>query len=342
MSEPRPDTHCTVITLGTCGGPKLRMDRTGISTAIVVDDAVYLVDLGYGSSRQLIAAGYDFSQVRGIFVTHMHSDHVSDLANVLLYGWYQGLSEVSAPITMIGPGSRGALPPMEASAPDEAPVNNPANPMPGFAESFGYLLQAHSTDINDRMRDNVRPHPDAVLQARNIEIPAEVGFDADTNNSPTMEPFEIYRDENVRVLATLVEHAPMSPAFAFKFETASGTVVVSGDTGPCANLEHMATGVDVLVHEAIDEQWAARNYADKPEAEREAMMRHHLSAHTSIEEVGKIAQRASVGTLVLTHLVPGHLVPGRWHEASNYFDGTLVVADDLDRIEVGVRERTQV
>ncbi|OZC59492.1 MBL fold metallo-hydrolase [Rhodococcus sp. 06-470-2] len=341
MSDEERSGRCTVITLGTCGGPKLRVDRTGVSTAIVVDDAVYIVDLGYGASRQLIAAGYDFSQVRGIFVTHLHSDHISDLANVLLYGWYQGLSESAKPVTMLGPGSRGALAPAHAFAQEPAIVN-PEDPTPGFAESYRYLLQAHSTDINDRIRDNLRPHPDEVLTARNIEIPFQVGFDPDTNNAPEMEPFEIYADEHVRVFATLVEHSPMSPAFAFRFETASGSVVVSGDTGPCANLERLAAGVDVLVHEVIDEQWAERNYADKPEAERQAMMLHHLSAHTSIEEVGKIAQRASVGTLVLNHFVPGHLVPGRWHEAGLHFDGTLIVAQDLDRIDVDAGRSARV
>lgn len=340
MSEGQHDERCSVITLGTCGGPKLRVDRTGISTAIVVDDAVYIVDLGYGASRQLIAAGYDYSQVRGIFVTHLHSDHISDLANVLLYGWYQGLSDVRTPVTMLGPGSRGAPAPVHTFA-DDSTLVNPDDPMPGFAESYRYLLQAHSTDINDRIRDNLRPHPDTVLTARNIDIPSDIGFDPDNNNTPQMDPFEIYADEHVRVLATLVAHAPMSPAFAFRFETASGSVVVSGDTGPCANLERMASGADVLVHEVIDEQWAESNYADKPEKEREAMMLHHLSAHTSIEEVGKIAQRASVGTLVLTHFVPGHLVPGRWHEASEHFDGELVVARDLDRIGVGSSRTVQ-
>jgi hypothetical protein len=30
--------------------------------------------------------------------------------------------------------------------------------------------------------------------------------------SPPMQPFEIYRDENIRVTATLVDHAPLYPA----------------------------------------------------------------------------------------------------------------------------------
>ncbi|MCC5348697.1 MBL fold metallo-hydrolase, partial [Staphylococcus aureus] len=66
-----------------------------------------------------------------------------------------------------------------------------------------------------------------------------------------MKPVVFYEDDRVKVSATLVQHAPVFPSFAFRFDTEDGSVVFSGDTGPSENLVRMARGADVLVHEVI-------------------------------------------------------------------------------------------
>jgi hypothetical protein len=75
---------------------------------------------------------------------------------------------------------------------------------------------------------------------------------------PAMDPFQIYRDDLVWVSAVLVDHYQVYPSFAFRFDTEDGSVVFSGDTGPDTkgNLQRLAQGADVLVHEVIDEAWA--------------------------------------------------------------------------------------
>jgi hypothetical protein len=75
------------VPLGTAGGPTL-LDtaRAGVSTAIVHAGRVYLVDLGLGAYNRLVNSGIApglangdlLGNVRGIFFTHLHSDHVSD------------------------------------------------------------------------------------------------------------------------------------------------------------------------------------------------------------------------------------------------------------------------
>ncbi|GGN19224.1 MBL fold metallo-hydrolase [Streptomyces fuscichromogenes] len=329
MREPStPGTE--IVLLGTAGGPRVRASRAGIASAVVLGGAVYLVDFGYGACRQVKLAGLDLSRLRAGFVTHLHSDHIADLANLLLFGWYQNLENLARPARLLGPGSRGGLP---TAAADLGPreVACPDDPTPGFAATVRHLHQAFATDINDRMRDNGRSHPDRLLAAADIELPAGVPFDPATAPAPPMEPFRVYEDELVRVTAILVHHAPMTPAYAFRFDTAEGSVVFSGDTGPCDNVVTLATGADVLVHEAIDEQWVQRAYRGETARER-AMVAHHATAHTPIREAGLIAQKAGVGTLVLSHLVPAELDRPRWHEAADAFDGRLIVGEDLIRI----------
>jgi ribonuclease BN (tRNA processing enzyme) len=162
-----------IVLLGTAGGPRLRTNRAGIASAVVVGDALYLVDFGYGACRQSKLAGLDLGRLRAGFVTHLHSDHIADLANLLLFGWYENLEDVTRPVHLYGPGSRGrvAAPSADLWAQD---VVCPDDPMPGFAATVGHLAQAFATDINDRMRDNGRSHPGRLLEAYDIELPASV------------------------------------------------------------------------------------------------------------------------------------------------------------------------
>ena len=113
----------------------------------------------------------------------------------------------------------------------------------------GYLYQAFATDLNDRMRDNGKPNLEAVVEVHDIDIPPIAGFKSPNETpSPPMEPFKIFEDDRVRVSATLVDHAPVWPAFAYRFDTDDGSIVFSGDTGRCENLIKLAKGADVLVH----------------------------------------------------------------------------------------------
>ncbi|WP_026818074.1 MBL fold metallo-hydrolase [Arthrobacter castelli] len=87
MPPHNSDARPRVITLGTAGGPRwwsgqTAGQRAGIATAIVVGDSTYLVDAGHGVGRQLSLAGLPVGSLRGIFVTHLHSDHTIDLASL--------------------------------------------------------------------------------------------------------------------------------------------------------------------------------------------------------------------------------------------------------------------
>jgi ribonuclease BN (tRNA processing enzyme) len=86
--------------LGTGGGPVVGGERGMTSSAVVVDDAVYVVDCGYGASAALTRQGSALRQVEGIFITHNHADHLLDYGSILFFAWLHGRS---APITVYGP-----------------------------------------------------------------------------------------------------------------------------------------------------------------------------------------------------------------------------------------------
>lgn len=331
-----------VILLGTAGGPGWDSEgRAGIASALAVADRFYLIDAGDGTSRQLRLSGLGkagrggpLDALGGIFLTHLHSDHVADLNNLLNPGLFNGLDRANGPIPVWGPGNRGALPPVFGSGP-EPPVVAPENPTPGTRETVDLLTRAFATDFNDRARDNRRKVPAQLFQGRDVPIPEKFLGDPNVKTAPRMSPFVFYEDDLVRISATLVNHAPVFPALAYRFDTEDGSVVFSGDTSPSDNLVDMATGAEVLVHEVIDRQGIEEQFPPPRTPETEATVQHILGAHTAIEDVGPLAERAGVPTLVLNHLAPSNSPYSRWVGAQRGYSGRLVVGRDLEDVGVG-------
>jgi ribonuclease BN (tRNA processing enzyme) len=76
-----------LVLLGTAGAPLPVAGRAGISSALIVDERVFVIDCGRGSPSGFAGAGLSFSQLEAVFLTHLHADHTGDLAGMLLYGW---------------------------------------------------------------------------------------------------------------------------------------------------------------------------------------------------------------------------------------------------------------
>jgi ribonuclease BN (tRNA processing enzyme) len=141
----------------------------------------------------------------------------------------------------------------------------------------------------------------------------------------------VMRDENVRITATLVRHPPVVPAFAYRFDAADRSIVISGDTAPSDNLRKLAQRADVLVHSVLYVPAVDRLVARVPNAKN---LKASIIAHqTSAEDAGQLAQAAGVKTLVLSHLVPADdpaVTDQMWIDAARtHFRGSVIVGKDL-------------
>lgn len=331
------DLH--VVTLGTAGGPRVwlphdeREPRCGIATAIVVGDQWYLVDCGMGVYRQIRKAGLDVTKLAGIFITHLHSDHIVDLNNILTLA-FPDFEKQMRQIPIYGPGDRGKVPPTSPRATGEVQPVFPDNPTPGTQALVDLTLRASATDINDRVLDSMRPDPREIWRPVDIQLPEDLGFDANDNPYPDTPGFVIHEDDRVKVTATLVIHPPIAPAFAFRFDTDHRSVTISGDTRYSPNLRTLAENTDVLLHEAIDFEWV-HSFNDASTVPGQAVIDHHHKSHSSPEDAGRIADEAGVKTLALHHLVPGNAKRAVWEVAETAFGGQLLVPDDGDTIPLG-------
>ena len=144
---------------------------------------------------------------------------------------------------------------------------------------------------------------------------------------PPAEPVEVRRFGQVVVTAVSVHHEPVLPAVAYKIQGPSGSVVVSGDTRVCAEVEALAAGADVLVHEV-----RLRAFAESAKGTRfEVIAAYHADA----VELGASAKRAGVRKLVLTHFIPpprDGYQPFIDEVRAGGFTGELVAGDDLTTV----------
>ncbi len=328
----------TVLTLlGTSGGPPPDYVRTGISSVLTVAGRNYVVDAGRSSVTQYLNAGLLFGRLTGIFITHLHADHIADYYNYFLLGGNVTNDEndnIAGRVSVYGPGSAGALPP---PVQPPAPTVAPRNPTPGIAELTERLTQGYAYSHNIFIRETAIRDVRTLMDVHDIPIPSSAGASALGDTAPPMKPFLVMEDSRVRVTAILVPHGPVFPSFAFRFDTDHGSVVFSGDTRTSDNIVRIAKGADVLVHEVIDIEFYEKLGVPP------ALLEHFKQAHTPTTEIGGIAQRAGVSTLVLSHVVPSN--PALLSDAaykrtcSQGFGGRVIVGNDLDRIRLRTRSR---
>lgn len=148
----------------------------------------------------------------------------------------------------------------------------------------------------------------------------------------------VMKDENVKVTSVLVQHPPVRPAYGYRFDFPDRSIAFSGDTVPLEAVAEMARGADVLVHEAMDvpatERMVRQQSREWHGTSFDTMMHHMKADHSPVEDVGRIAQKAGVKTLVLSHLTPparGFVPPDKeWIQgASEYFKGQIIIGNDL-------------
>jgi ribonuclease Z len=89
-----------VTLLGT-GSPPPRMDRFGPATLVEAGTGLFLFDAGRGVLQRLVQAGHQYRDLRALFLTHLHSDHVVGLPDLWLTGWL--LSRRDHPLQVFGP-----------------------------------------------------------------------------------------------------------------------------------------------------------------------------------------------------------------------------------------------
>lgn len=85
------DSDCVVL-LGTKGGPAIRPGSSMPTSSLLrIGGMDIVVDCGLGVTRALVDQGVKLTDLRLIFITHLHSDHYLELGPLLHTAWTAGL-----------------------------------------------------------------------------------------------------------------------------------------------------------------------------------------------------------------------------------------------------------
>lgn len=296
-----PEYHADmkVVLLGT-GSPRAVYGVSKPGVAVLAGHKVFLVDCGSGTVNQLILAGIMPQRISDVLFTHHHSDHNSGFFDVFISSWR----------THVIPGAvyRNRTVPMQVYGPETTQA------------IIGQMEQSFAFDVNLRINYNK-----SAIDGSRIEY-------HECNEGV------VYDQDGIRITAFEVDHRPVYPAIAYKFEYNEKSVVISGDTIPVENMIKHAKGADLLIHEAYNKEWLDALIQMYPD---EAVgLNNPAKYHTTTLQAAEIARQADVKHLLLTHHIPA---PAKTQEAADayiqgmqeIYSGPITVGRDLMEVDLG-------
>lgn len=291
------------VTLGTMGGPVSDGHRSQPANAILHDGKTYLVDTGDGTVQQMARAGLPLPSVRAIFLSHLHVDHIGGLAAIL---GLRNQTEARDILNIYGPpGTRELVAGLVASL------------QPSAKAGYGIPGKSWTPPENTVMVIELRDGETIRVDDMTVRVAQNTHYD--------FAPGSV-EDRHYK-------------SFALRFDLPGRSIAYTGDTGPSAAVERLASGVDLLVSEMIDIDATldrvARTNPNMPAAVKATMVQHLTTHHLTPQEVGALAARARVKAVAVTHIAGGTPDAARTRAyaaiIAKSFAGPVAIANDLDR-----------
>jgi ribonuclease Z len=271
--------------LGTSSGVPTR-SRNVSSVALRLDQRaeIWLLDCGEGTQHQVLRSDLKMSQIRRIFVTHMHGDHIFGLMGLLASC---GLAGNTSQVDIYGPPGLDAY--LQACR--------------RYSQThFSYPVRVHTVEPGLIFSE---PDYDVYCTLLKHRVPAfgyriqekdrPGHFDADKAKALGI-PFGPLYGQLKRGETVVLEDGRKVDGADFCGPKQSGrTVVYCTDTVYCDGAIYLAQGADVLIHESTF-------------AHQDAVMAHER-LHSTSTMAAQVAQTAAVGQLFLTHFSPRY-APG--------------------------------
>ena len=294
---------CCVVAIGTAQSPgHAQSDRTAIKLTLLgtapgppvrVGRAGISTLVEAAGERFLFDAGYGF--LGRLVESGLPMDAVSKVFLTHLHSDHVADLPALLLLPWAAPSARDV--PLEVWGPD------------GTRDMVRHLEQAFAFDIH--MRRDV----DERASAKGIEV---IGRDVREGT--------VYDQGGVKITAFLVDHGPVKPGFGYRVDHAGHSVAISGDTRPNDNLVKFSKGVDVLIHEVVDE------VSLKKLVPSQRLFEAIVAHHTTPEQAADIFRRVSPRLALFSHAEGGSAVVERTRRT---YPGRVEFGEDLMVIDIG-------
>lgn len=302
--------------LGTSAGtPTRSRNVTGLALCLSGPKPWYLVDCGEGTQHQLMRTRYSVMQLRAIFITHIHGDHIFGLPGLLTSASMLGRTE---PLDIIAPPQVRRFIDAVIENSDSS-LSYPLNFINSEAPDF-YWQDDHLGVTNVALSHRV-PCRAYVFTERNLERQLQKeklvadGIEPGPQWGDLQKGKDVLLDDGRLLRSDDYTHIPRT----------ARKIIVGGDNDTPELLKNACQGTHVLIHEATYTQDVADRVGPWPQ-------------HSSAQQVARFAQATKLPNLVLTHFssryqsAPG----GTPHinqlaaEALQHYTGHLFLARDFD------------
>ncbi len=294
------------ITLGTNSGPIPNPDRAEASNVLIYGDQVIVIDAGDAVAWQLSKAGVGLDKVNTVFLSHLHFDHTGGLFALLSQRFQVNAQGV---VTIYGP--------------------------EGTKETVAGLVQAMLpvTADNGWMLSRIQPEPAETVEVVELTHGSEIA----------LGDVRVAVSRNSHYILVEEEGDTQVRGLSFRFDLPDRSIVYTGDTGPSDDVIVLSQGADMLVTEIMDAEVSYELLQDRVAATDpgllqsvaikfagSALKKHFDRQHLSPEEVGDMAQRAKVKSLVVTHnALPDELLDEAKKRIAAIYKGPVSFASDL-------------
>ncbi|MGA4637638.1 MBL fold metallo-hydrolase [Pseudomonas solani] len=256
-----------VILCGT-GTPQVNAPRGQACTLVAAGGRLFLFDAGENAMRNLENNRVPLPDLTRVFITHWHSDHFNGLGGLINHTWINGRK---TPFEVYGPS--------------------------GVEQVVQGLAQAYDEDVRFRHQHALPPVASELAFATAHEV----------RTAPGEESVRVYEQDGVTIDAYRVDHQPVDPAYGYVLRYAGKKLFISGDTRVSERYLEALQDADMVVHEAINGgliHKAADALRRTGQAGRAEQAERVLDYHADTLELARLAQKAGVRHLVLTHLIP--------------------------------------
>jgi len=302
----------TLHLLGTSAS-RPTVERNVSSLAVHREGETLMFDCGEGTQRQMMRYGISFA-LEDVFFTHMHSDHLLGVIGLMRTMSLQGRTDR---LRLWGPpGATRVLRRAEGLGFERLafPVEVMEVQAGEKLERTGYSITAFA----------VEHRGSASLGYALVEEDRKGRFNPDLARELGIPEGPLWGNIHRGLAVTLDDGRVIEPSVLVGPRRAGRTIVVTGDTRPCAATIDASRGADVLIHEAT---------FSSEEAERAAE-----TGHSTAREAAEVAREAGVRRLVLTHFSARYSrdTAELEREAKHIF-GDVVMARDGMEIDVPFR-----